>query len=467
VTDAVLATLRASVSDPERRILIRGSAILSMDPAIGDLASGDILIDGDTITQVGPDLSPAAADGRAITVDGRGYVAIPGLQDTHRHCWQTTFRRLLPDGNIRDYLDIILGRIGPVFRPQDMYVATLIAGLGALEAGVTTVLDFAHNNRSPDHSDASVDAWVATGLRAVHASGAGRGHCADHWPADLRRMRAAMSSVGRGRVTLRLALTAPAHPKHNTKPLVSEEHLAFARELGLAVSIDGVQGAQASAHIEALGARGVLGPDITYIHCQALTDDCWRFIADSGGEVSLAPLSDVLLGQFDGMPPVQQALDWGLRPSLGVDAECSLTTDLFSAMQVTLTVQRLLANQRRWHGDADAPEPLTARRVLEFATVNGARANAVLDIAGTLTPGKRADLVMIDAAGFGSMPLNSAVGTVVLGDTSRVAHVFVAGDVLKWDGRVLGHDRRRIERLVTDSRDYLIERGGVPLEIAA
>jgi cytosine/adenosine deaminase-related metal-dependent hydrolase len=464
--DAVLDALHSAAADPERRILLTGGTVLSMDPAVGDFERGDVLVEGSKLIAVGADLSDAAADGQAIVVDLEGTIVIPGMHDTHRHCWENQFRRLLPDAGLGDYVEAIL-TLGPYYRPEDIYAGTLISALGAIDSGVTGVLDFCHNSRSAAHSDAAIKAWVDSGMRAIHASCAPpNGAWDEQWPADLRRMREHHFSSDDQLVTLRIGLLARALPQIQPPLAVTPENLGLARELGLEISLDGVFGDGAAQDIAGLHAAGLLGPDITYIHCTDIPDETWRQIADTGGTVSLAVTSDAQLGCLGAIPPVQKALDHGLRPSLSVDVECCLTTDMFTQMQVVLNIQRMLAYNRGFHGDDNAPGPIAARDVLSFATVEGAKANGLLSKCGTLTPGKEADLVAIRADDINVLPLNNAVGTVVLGADSRnVDTVFVAGKPRKWRGSLTEHDLAAVRRLVTDSRDYLVEASGYTVDV--
>ena len=464
--DAALDQLRASAGERDRRVLLRGGTILSMDAAVGDFERGDILIEGSKIAAVAPDLSEAAAAGQAIVVDLEGTIVIPGMHDTHRHCWENQFRRLLPDASLGDYVGAVLA-LSPLYRPEDIYAGTLISALGAIDSGVTGVLDFCHNSRSAAHSDAAVRAWKDSGVRAIHASCAPpSGEWDRQWPADLGRLRDEHFSSEDQLVTLRIGVLARALPQIQAPLAVTPEHLAQARELGIEISLDGVFGDGAAHDIAQLHAAGLLGPDITYIHCTDIPDETWKLIADTGGTVSLAVTSDAQLGCLGAIPPVQQALDHGLRPSLSVDVECCLTTDMFTQMQVVLNIQRMLAHNRAFKGDANAPAPISAREVLDFATVQGAKANGLDSKCGTLTPGKEADIVVIRADDINVLPLNNAVGTVVLGADSRnVDTVFVAGQPRKWRGRLAEHEVASVRSMVIESRDWLVAESGIDFDV--
>lgn len=462
-------TLRQILAAESPRVLLSGAAVISMDPEVGDLAVGDVCVEGSRIAAVGADLGEMAADGQAIRVDARGCVLIPGLVDSHRHCWQTQARRLVPDGDVMDYVDLFHEQLAPAYRPDDMYLGTRLAALGALDSGVTCLLDFSHNTRSPEYSDAVVRAWQDAGMRAVVALAAPTAGEWDHaWLADLPRVRSELLPGDNGLVTLRMGVVAGAIDGISGEMLVSADSIGHARALGIGVSVDGTFGRRSGERMVALAAEGVLGPDITWIHCTALDDDAWRAIADSGGAVALAMTSDQQLAIGDSVGPIQKCLDFGIEPSLSVDVECALTTDLFTQMQVALNTQRMLAGQRRFAGEAGAPGPVSVRTVLEYATAGGAKGNGVWDRCGSITPGKEADLVLIRADDVNNFPLNNAVATVVLGaDARNVDTVLVAGRPRKWSGSLVDRDLAGLLARTVASRDRLFAEIGYDLDVVA
>ncbi|HYC80448.1 MAG TPA: amidohydrolase family protein, partial [Solirubrobacterales bacterium] len=447
------------------RVLIRGATVISMDPAVGDLPRGDILIEGSRIEAIGSDLGAAASQGQAVVVEAAGCIAIPGLVDAHRHCWQTQMRRLLADAGIAEYNDFFHFQLGPVYRPEDMYLGTKLAALGAVDSGVTCVLDFSHNMRTPAYSDSVVEAWKDSGLRSVVASCPPLGGEWDQsWRRDFARVREEHFPSDDGLVTLRMAFMARAIPEIQGDVCLSVEGIREARELGIGVTVDGVIGPEVSAHIKELG--GALGPDVTWIHCGDLDREAWKILVETGGKVVLAVTSDQQLAIAGSIAPIQDVLDAGLRPGLSVDVECSLTTDMFTQMQVVLNVQRMLAGNRAAAGEEEAPAPISVRDALEFATIASAKANGVWDRCGSLTPGKEADLVLIDAEAINNFPLNNAIATVVLGSDARnVDTVFVAGRPMKWGGGLLAGDDAALRRQVVESRDRLLGEIGRGLDV--
>jgi cytosine/adenosine deaminase-related metal-dependent hydrolase len=395
------------------RVLLRGATVLTMDPQIGDLAVGDVLLNGAVIEAVGPDLGARASGPEVIVLDLPGMIVLPGLVDGHRHCWQNQLRRLICDADIDEYIAMTHGSTALHYRPADMFAGDLVSLLGAIDSGVTCVLDFSHNSRSPGHSDAVFEAYRESGARAVHVSAPpNAGQWAEQFPEDLLRLRSEHCGGTSPLATVRMGIDL-----RRVRP--AADLMSFARDHGMAITFDGVMGPPSSAEVEELGLKGALGPDVTLVHCTDMSDGAWRSIAGSGAHVTLAPTSDQQLGLADGVPPVQRALDFGVRPSLSVDVEISLSSDLFAQMRCVLLTQRMHATQRRYRGDASAPGFISHRDVLEFATVQGAADVGLGDQIGTLTPGKQADIVAIRAEDVNNLPLNNAIGTVVQGAPGR------------------------------------------------
>ncbi|GIJ46120.1 cytosine deaminase [Virgisporangium aliadipatigenens] len=431
--------------------LFTGGAVVTMDPLLGDLPRGDVLVSGTMITAVGPDLRTHPAAANATVVDTTGRIVAPGFVDTHRHAWQAQFRRTIPDvGDLGAYVSSTLAGIAPAYTPHDMYVGTRLAALSALDAGITTLLDFSHNSRSAAHSDAAIRGLAETGIRGVHASMAPHfGDWDRQWPADLNRLRDRLPEL----VTLRLAALATAEVAGPTLAY-GPRLAAFARDLNIDVSVDAVLGHASSTAVLDWARQGLLGPGLSLIHATGLTGEAWRAIGDSGTAVSLAPTSDTQIGLATGIPAIDEALGVGVRPGLSVDVEVALVSDMFTQMRVLLAVQRMRAI------GSGAPR-ITTRDVLGFATVDGARSIGLGSTTGSLTPGKQADLLVVEAEAINTMPLNDPVGTLVLGaDPRNISTVLVAGRTLKRDGHLCAVDLDELRREVTASRDAVRTRAG-------
>lgn len=458
--------LIASAADPDRRILVAGGTVLTMDPSLGDLVRGDVLVRGERIEAVGADLREAAADGQALVVDAEDSIVLPGFQDTHRHCWQGQLRRLMSNCGIEDYMVTAHDVLAPVYTPDDVYAGCLLSAWGAIDGGVTTVLDFMHNTRTVEYAEAAIRGFADAGIRGVHGAGPpAQGEWDHRWLANLPVLRDRYFATDDQLLTLQLAPFGYPDIDQPDKTL-SPELLRVARELGIRTVVDAALGPRSAALVAELAAAGELGPDVTLIHCTEYTDAAWDAIAESGTQVALAVTSDSQLGIHDAIPPIQAALDRGVRPGLSVDVECSLSTDMFAQMQAVVTIQRMLAYQRRAAGETDPPVAIAPRRVLEMATVDGARVNGLDAVTGTLTPGKRADLVVIAGDDVNTMPINSAPSTVVLGaDARNVQLVLIDGAVKKAGAELVGCDVGALHAQVAASRDRVLAGAGLDLDL--
>lgn len=449
---AVLDQLRRRPAD-ERRILFTGATVVTMDPGLGVLHNADLLVEGDTIIAVGPGLD--AGDG--VVVDATDTVLCPGFVDTHRHAWETQLRRIMPDvDDLGGYITSTLAGYARVYRPEDMYTGTKLAALTAIDSGITTMLDFSHNSRTPDHSDAAIEALRDTGIRGVHASmGPHFGDWDEQWPDDLARLREKYFSSDDQLLTLRLA--ALATDEFTGPVLAYGPGLArVAKDLGLGVSVDAVFGASSSEAVLRWAKDGILGPDVTLIHATGLTSAAWKTMGETGTTVALAPTSDAQIGLETAIPAVDEALSVGIRPGLSIDVEVALVSDMFTQMRALHAIQRMRAVNATY-GTDQQPKRITTHDVLDFATLQGARTNGLAAVTGSLTPGKKADLLVIQAEELNNMPLNDPIGTVVLGSDARnISAVLVGGEPRKWNSHVLDVDLPALRREVHASREYVL-----------
>jgi len=452
-----LAALRAQNGRERRKILFTGATIVTMDPDLGTLHRGDLLVEGSHILAIGHDLRTNGDSAGAVVVDATGAILSPGFVDTHRHSWQAALRRIMPDVNdLGEYVTSTLARYAPAYRAEDVYVGTRLAALSAIDSGITCLLDFSHNARSAAHSDSAVQALLDTGIRGVHASM--RPHFGEwdgQWPADLARLQRQFFSSGDPLLTLRLA-TLATDEIAGPDLAYGERLAAVARDLGIGVSVDAVFGGTSSAAILDWARRGLLSPEVTLIHATGLTGDAWKAMADTGSTVALAPVSEAQIGLETAVPAVDEALAVGIRPGLSIDVEVALPGDMFTQMRTLLSVQRMRAVNAGYGSEVIAPR-ITTHDVLEFATVQGARTNGLGAVTGSLTPGKQADLLLIRADDLNNMPLNDPIGTIVLGSDARnIEAVFVAGEVRKWQGAVLDVDLPALRHDVEASRDRVV-----------
>jgi len=441
------------------KTLIRGATVLTLDARLGDLHKGDILIDGSRIAAVAPSLSPDDAE----IVDATGMIALPGFVDSHRHTWQSLLRATAVDWTLAQYFAGIRGVMGRLYTPNDMYVANHLGALEALDAGITTLYDWSHNNNTPEHADEAIRGLSDAGIRAVF----GYGNANDEWIppsvlptnfADIERVRRTHFSGDDGLLTMAFAARGP---QFTTLDITADE-FRRARALGLRITVhvgDGVWGT--TRPIVQLAGRGLLADDTTYVHCNTLADEEYRLIGDGGGTASISPEVELQMGH--GFLATLKLMGAGVRPSLSIDIVTSIGGDMFGAMRTLLLGTRAVVN-----GAALAerrivdPLPLTSRDVLEFATLQGARAAGLADKTGSLTPGKQADIVLVNTNSLNLIPMNNPYGAIVeAAHAGNVDSVFVAGQARKRGGRLIDVDLPRLRLEVDRARDALFRRAGV------
>ena len=439
------------------RLLIRGGYVLTMDPQLGDLAVGDVLVDGDRIAAVAPRID--AADVQLL--DATGHIVMPGFVDSHRHTWQTQMRALCADWTLTDYFFGMRLAISPAYSADDVYLGNLAGALEALNAGVTTLLDFSHCNNSPEHADAAVTGLKEAGIRALHCYGffASSPHNAafpDHASrrADFERIARTYSSGGL--VQIGAALTEVGGvPWRDT---VAE--IEAARRIGarIVAHTGCVWGSPMTGGIEQLHAQGLLGPEQVYVHCNTLDDADWRLLADAGAAVSISPETELNMGM--GRLAIGKCAELGIAPTLSCDIVSLNSGDLFSQMRLALAYQRFAANDPiNRSGAMPTRLTCTVRDAVRWATINGAAACGLESAVGSLRPGKQADIVLLGGNAFALRPRHDAAGSIVFqAGPHDVRGVLVAGKIVKRDGALVGVDLRTALERADQSAERVLSR---------
>jgi 5-methylthioadenosine/S-adenosylhomocysteine deaminase len=428
------------------RILLRGGSVLSMDGEVGDFAVGDVLIEGDRITEVGPSIS--APD--AVVVDARDHIVMPGFCDPHIHCWEGSLGRLIPENipqttedavggapvSSRSYMYAAHRAFAPACRPEDIYAGTLNTLLAALNGGITTVVDNMHNARSPEHSDAGVEALLASGVRGIHATGRPRaGTWAETFPADARRLRDRYFSGDDDLCSMRL-YAAGSDDLTDLIPVRKELDVWFSFDSGIE-----------QQDLAQLYSDGSFDGREAINHANFLSSEQRQIVIDNGAQVNVCPRIE---SQFRyGQIPYNEWVEQGLRPGLSNDNPMTYAIDMFAEMRALYLVQRL---DRHRFESASA----TLREILSSATQQGANNCGVGEITGSLTPGKKADVILVDTSAPHLYPRNNVPTTVVQGaGVESVTAVLVNGRIVKWDGRLIGVDLDEARRRVQESHVYL------------
>ncbi len=372
-------------------VLLRGGWVLSLDPRVGNFAAADVLIDEGRILEVGPGLRRRDAE----VVDTTDCIVMPGFVDTHRHAWKSLVRNL-GDGGPEPGDPVDAAVYGPHHRPDDVYAATLVGLLGAVEAGITTVVDWSDIQLDERYTDATLQAHTDAGLRTVFV------HAVPAWAATRRWSR---SRSGGPPPSRRAPARAPEDPSTTVAfgpetPTGADldgfaAEVAAARAAGLRIHVHVGMEPSAQGTVADLADRGLLGDDCTLVHCAQLDGRDLDAVSASGAAVSLTPSSEMSGGS--GPPPVQELIDRRIRPGLGVDSERVAPGDLFAQMRAVISLQHATYFDLKLAGKAGLPNLLSTREVIRYATVDGARVAGLGGVTGSLTPGMQADVVVLRA----------------------------------------------------------------------
>jgi 5-methylthioadenosine/S-adenosylhomocysteine deaminase len=424
---------------PDRgEFIIRNAYVLTMDAKLGDLPSGDIHVRNGAIVAVGPRL---AAPGAKV-IDGKSMIALPGLIETHWHMWGTAARNTAGDEAKMGYFTFAKV-VGAIFKPEDNARGVRLALAEAINSGLTTVHNWSHNLVTPEFADAELQAHRMMGHRALFGYGyfgIGRQDQAVRVE-DLDRVQERWIKGSEGLLTLGICSRGP---ENNNMDMCRMEWDA-ARKRGMRISthvgtaLAKVKERQA---IKELAKAGLLGPDVILVHDTNTVDNDSELLAKTGTNISFSPFTEMRTGF--GIPPVAELTKAGVPLSLSVDTTVLAgNCDMFAIMKAIHNVA---------NGEAKSEFAMPARWALELATMGGARALGIADRVGSLTPGKRADIILVRTTDVNMAPLTEPAHMIVQSaNPSNVDTVMIDGRVLKRGGKLVGIDVARIVREANDT----------------
>jgi 5-methylthioadenosine/S-adenosylhomocysteine deaminase len=512
---ATPADLQGLIGDGRRRrILLRGGVVLSLDSKVGDFDRGDVLIDGKKIVEVAPTISAADAE----IIECSGTIVMPGFVTTHHHMYETLQRSIIPDGLLagawpqESYGSVVqniwtAGRIADAanpnsvvwdlgrapYDPEDCYISQLVACLSEISEGITTGTDTSQSSHTPEHTDAMIKGLMDSGRRVVYAYTGGIDRSREGHPYEFPgAINDTTKGIGRIAKTYfsskdQLVTLGFGGGPGPAAPGADFTGWQLARAFGASIHNHNVGGPSVVISAAADARNGTDWSDVTFIHCTRWQDEAlaqvsfgsrgypkenrskaWEIWRDRGAHVSIANLIEMQMRH--GMPPFQEALDHGILPSLSPDVDTNMTTDPFSLMRGAFCLQRALANDLAFPesnpGGLPVPQLVTSRQVIEMATIAGAASNRVLDKVGTLTPGKEADIIVLDARSINTWPVNNVPGTIVtMMNPRHVRDVLIAGKVVYWKGKLVGWDVDALMRQIEQARDRVLARINGPARV--
>ena len=433
-----------------RPLVFRNGLVITMDNGNRVLKDCDVLIMDGVIKEIGPRL---AAPAHALEIDARGGIVIPGMIDTHRHMWQTAMRAYGADWTLSQYFVWYYLQHGTKFRPQDVYAGNLLSAIEAIDAGVTTTVDWSHGLQTTEHADAAVDALESVDGRFVLAYGNIQ-RAPWEWSAAPEFMDFYRRRIdGKGDMLgFQLALDVTGDPEFPERAA-----FAVAKDLGVGVTTHaGVRGATGDDSIRLMHENGCMGPDTIFVHASTLSDDSYHRIAASGGSASVSTESEQSAGQ--GYPSSWKLRQFDIPVSLSHDTSVWWSADLFTAMRTTIG-----ADRSRQHFEAHLRDEtvthldLRCEEVLRWATRGGAVALGMDDRIGSIEVGKKADVVLLKDENSPVMfPIVNPFGHVVMqSQRSEVDTVVINGDLVKYQHRLIGVDLAKARTVVEETVTYL------------
>lgn len=401
--------------------LLRGGQVVSMDVTIGDLQIGDVLVRDGRIEAVGPALSAPGVE----IIDMRGRVVMPGFVDTHWHMWNTIARGL--DSSMHGLFARTMAELARVWTPQASALSVRLACAEAVQCGITTVNNWAHHIKTPEFAAAELASQRASGLRGRFSFGYAQSLKPDEMMdlAALETFRQReFGGAPAGLVSLGVATRGP----DRSDDRVWRTEFERARALGLPVTahLASDRASAAKGNIAIMARDKFLGPDVQLVHATQASRRDFELMREAGSPLSISPWTELEVGY--GLPALNLMASSGVEMGLSVDnMVLAGQASMFDVMRLTVD---LAAGQGEQQG------LLSRRKVLEWATVGGARGLGLAGVTGTLTPGKRADIIAIDRKTLNTSPVSDV--TFLLTHAARPADV----DLVMIDGVLHKRDKR-------------------------
>jgi len=442
----------------KNKILLKGGYVVTMNEQSQLFKQADVLISDEVIAAIAPFIDAVDCE----VIDATGMIVMPGFIDTHRHVWESLLRGIAGDYSLMEYLQNVLGPLAAAFRSKDVYVANLLGALEALDAGITTVFDWSHIMNTPAHADSAITGLKDAGIRAVFGYGT-PGTAVWDWfyesklnhPQDIERICKQHFSSSNQLITLAMAIRGPEYSAFE----VCDYDIRLARKLNLPMSMHVGCGSFADKYkaIQKLDMAGLLNSDMNFAHCNFLSKNDFKKLADHGCSVSITPEVEMQMGL--GFPATGKAMEAGISPSLGIDVVTGVGGDMFTQMRMALQTERAIVKM---------PQALSLSMldVLKMGTINGAKTLNLDKKIGSLEVGKQADLLLLNVDSLNLLPVINPVATIVAqANAANIDSVFVAGKAIKRKGKLLYPDLAHLKQQAKKSTQYLLKQTHIDLEM--
>jgi 5-methylthioadenosine/S-adenosylhomocysteine deaminase len=418
----------------DRLKLIQGGYVLTMDGELDDLPTGEVLIEGDRIVEVAPRVDARRAS-RAQKIDATGMIVMPGMIDNHRHMWESLIRGHAANLTFDEYFGVVLFGISPRLTPDDVFLGNLLGAYESLDAGITTILDWSHGTNTHEHALSAIEGLRQSGTRAVFAYGAPASNLNPDAPPAPDDVRAAHTLLA-DEPLVDLAVAAGS-PEFIDFGRVAAD-IALARELGVDVTMHAL-GGPAGSSPQQLDDAGLMGSDLTFIHCNAFTQEDFELVAAHGAHISSSPETEMQMGL--GAAPLALMLASGISPTVSGDIVAVVGGELFTQLRLILQTQRMFDHLEALENGTPLPSlPISTRDVLPYATTHAAASLGLEDKIGSLTPGKQADITLVNTLDLNLFLSEPSAALVQAAHPGNVDTVLVAGRFVKRHRRLVGVD---------------------------
>ncbi|KAA9009994.1 amidohydrolase family protein [Histidinibacterium aquaticum] len=441
--------------------LIRNGLVLTLAEGGKPLPGHDVLLKDGKIAEIAPGIESEGVD---EVIDAEGMIVMPGLVNAHIHTWQTGLRGLALDWTATNYFRAMHAGLAGFFTPDDIRIANLVGALNQINNGVTTMVDWHHNNPTPDHSDAAIDGLEDAGIRAMFLHGSakpdpkpGQKHFSEipMSRSEVERLRNGRLSSDDAMVTMGMAILGP---QMSVEEVVLED-LGLAKDLDLVTSIhhSGAKMPAPEGYVRAAEA-GLIDRRVNVVHGNELTDRDLDILVDNGATFNVTAEIEMQICYGDLL--AGRLIERGVPFSIGTDIESAYAPDMLACTRFTLQAERHLTSMRHKDktGERPHPQPVSVRQALNWATIEGAKLARLEKRTGTLEVGKAGDVILVRANDLNMSgafdPHNAVVGYA---NPGNVDTVIVQGVVHKRGGRMLRADIPKLQEALATSGRRIFE----------
>ena len=425
------------------KTLIRNGLVLTLDGADAPKMGHDILIEDGRIAAIAPGIEAEGAE----VIDAGGMIVMPGLINSHIHTWQTGLRGLATDWTGMNYFRAMHAGLANFFTPDDIRIANQMGAINQLNNGVTTMVDWHHNNPTPDHTDAAIDGLEDAGIRAVFLHGSakpdpkpGQKHFSEipMSASEVARVRRDRLSSDDSLVTMGMAILGPQMSVEEV--VVQDFRLAKEHDLVVSIHHSGAKMPAPEGYVKA-AEEGLIDGRVNIVHANEMTDRDLDLLLDKGASFTVTAEIEMQIAYGDMVSG--RLVERGVPFSIGTDIESAYAPDMLACARISLQAERHLTSMRLMadSGERPHPQPISVREALHWAIGEGARAFRLDDRTGVLAVGKSADIILIRANDLNLSgafdPYNAVLGFAHPGNIDTV---MVAGHIHKRGGRMLRKD---------------------------